>query len=272
MRIPAAHRESKGQGTTIAILDTGCDLDHPDLQENILKAESFVGDGNPDDRQGHGTHCAGIAAASENGRGFIGVAPKAKLLIGKVLDDSGSGSIEGIAAGIMWAVKNDADIISMSLGASSSHPKLFSAIHEALAAGKIVVCAAGNEGQEGGNSVGYPGRYGSVISVGSYNRAGSTSVFSSKGGEVDLLAPGEAIWSTYKNKGYAVLSGTSMATPFVAGLSALILSAHRQRGQGRNHIHDCEDMRNHLLRMTAHPQYFDSTTGYGPLLPFRKFE
>lgn len=270
MNIPDAHKYYRGKGIKIAILDTGIDPDHPDLKENILEGKSFVG-GSVEDRQGHGTHCAGIAAASKNGRGFVGVAPEASLLIAKVLGDNGSGSIAGIVDGIDWAVDRGADIINMSLGASDSSPDLFRAIHRALVQKKIVICAAGNEGRYGGNTVGYPGRYGSVISVGSYNKAGTTSVFSSKGGEIDLLAPGEGIWSTYKRGGYAVLSGTSMATPFVSGLAALILAKHRAEG-GKTPIEDCEDMRNHLLRMTAHPAYFDSTTGYGPLLPFRKFE
>lgn len=266
--LPKLWKQSKGSGVKVAVLDTGCDLKHPDLKGAVIKSETFVGGRTADDKQGHGTHCAGIIGAREDGKGFVGAAPECKLIIGKVLDDRGSGTMRGIAQGIVWAAKNGADIISMSLGAPSSDRYLHDVIHEVLADGIIVIAAAGNSGRMGDNTVGYPGKYGSVLSIGSHGKSGEVSGFSSRGGEVDFLGPGENIWSTYPNGKYASLSGTSMATPFCAGVAALILSKHKKRG-GRTPINNTEDMRNHFMKIAAHAGYFDSSTGYGPLLPFK---
>ena len=228
LRLPQVWRSSEGAGVRVAILDTGIDRDHADLRGAVEGVLDTTGEG-IDDLNGHGTHCAGIVAARRNGVGFIGVAPKASLLVGKVLGNNGSGTLEGVAAGIDWAVKSGADIISMSLGGSIGSPRLHEAVHSALARGCIIVCAAGNEGGLFTNAVGYPGRYGSVITVAAHDRNGLPSGFSSRGAEIDFMAPGEDIWSTYRQGGYAKLSGTSMATPFVAGLCALILAKHRQQ-------------------------------------------
>lgn len=272
LRIPEWWKETEGEGVTIAVLDTGCDLDHPDLQDAIVCAKSFVPRQSiAEDGEGHGTHCCGVIAARKDGDGFVGVAPKASLLVGKVLGDDGGGAFSWITRGIRWAVESGADIITMSLGAPIATPDLHQAIHEAILAGKIVIAAAGNEGRMGGATVGYPARYGSVISVASHNRSMQRSGFSSRGGEVDFMAPGEDIWSTYKKGGYATLSGTSMATPFVAGLAALILAKHKRKPSSATPIYNNEDMRNHLMRMAEHPSYFDPETGYGALLPYNYF-
>ena len=268
--LPDVWLETAGEGVTVAVLDTGIDTDHQDLEAAIADVFDFTGD-KIEDVEGHGTHCAGIIAARLNGVGFVGVAPKSRLLIGKVLNNKGKGDYSWIATGIRWAVKNNADIISLSLGGPSSSQALFTAVHEALAAGKIIICAAGNSGSIFSNSIGYPGRYGSVITVASHDRNGNPSGFSSRGGEIDLMAPGSNIWSTYRNGSYAELSGTSMATPFVAGIAALILSKHRNTPNNVTPIDNNEDMRNHLLRMTAHPGHHDNASGYGPLQPFVMF-
>ncbi len=267
--IPNIWQKTRGENVRVAVLDTGVDTSHPDLSDAVIKSKDFTGDG-IEDSQGHGTHCAGIIAARQNGVGFIGVAPKADLLIGKVLNNRGSGQMEWIANGIDWAVKQNAHIISMSLGGPQSSQVLYESIHKALMKGVLIICAAGNEGTLYQNSIGYPGRYGSVITVASHDRSGNRSGFSSHGGELDVMAPGSNIWSTYKNGGYAELSGTSMATPFVAGLSALILSKHLKKG-GRTPIENNEDLRIHLLRMAGHPGFHDNRRGYGPLLPFQYF-
>ena len=271
LRLPQWWRSSEGEGIRVAVLDTGVDADHPDLEDAIVSAQDFTGEG-VEDLNGHGTHCAGIIAARRNGVGFVGTAPRAELLIAKVLSNQGSGQLDWIADGIDWAVAEGAQIISLSLGSMGDSPALFEAVHAALAKGVIVICAAGNSGSLFSNAVGYPGRYGSVITVAAHDANGQPSGFSSRGAEIDFMAPGEDIWSTYSEGGYARLSGTSMATPFVAGLAALILSYHRQGRAHRTPIGSNEDMKRHLLSMAAHPGHHDMTRGHGPLLPFAYFE
>ncbi|REL27117.1 subtilisin Carlsberg [Thalassotalea euphylliae] len=268
--IPQVWQVTQGEGVKVAVLDTGIDSDHQDLAAAIIDTADFTGDG-IEDANGHGTHCAGVIGARLNGVGFVGVAPKSELLVAKVLANNGSGAYEWIANGVYWAVDNDADIISMSLGGPVSDPELYRAIQYALFYGVHVICAAGNDGGLGTNTIGYPGRYGGVITVASHDRNGNPSGFSSKGGEVDVMAPGSDIWSTYKNGGYAELSGTSMATPFVAGLAALIVAKHKQSGSHNTPLHNNEDLKNHLLFMAAHPGYHDNRAGYGPLNPFSYF-
>lgn len=270
LRLPEVWTKTKGVGVRVAILDTGIDKTHPDLEGAVVATKDFTGSGMRD-VNGHGTHCAGIIGARANGIGFIGVAPEVSLMIGKVLGNDGSGDLGWISAGIDWAVANGADIISMSLGAEGDDPDMYRSIHRALALNKIIVCAAGNAGAVFADNIGFPGRYGSVITVASHDGDGNPSGFSSRGGSVDFMAPGHEIWSTWPDGQYAQLSGTSMATPFVAGLAALILSKHRQPIDHGSPIVTNEDMRAHLMRMAAHPGWHDSARGYGPLLPFAYF-
>ena len=268
--IPDVWRLTQGEGVKVAILDTGIDTDHQDLADAIIDSKDFTTDG-IEDANGHGTHCAGVVGARLNGVGFVGVAPKSQLMIGKVLANNGSGAYSWITEGVYWAVESGADIISMSLGGPESDAELFKAIQYALFHGVYVICAAGNEGSLNQNSIGYPGRYGGVITVASHDRNGNPSGFSSRGGEVDVMAPGSEIWSTYKNGGYAELSGTSMATPFVAGLAALIASKHNNSDSNSTPLDNNEDMKTHLLRMATHPGFHNNQSGYGPLLPFSYF-
>lgn len=268
--IPSVWWETMGEGVKVAVLDTGIDTDHPDFESAIADTADFTGDG-IEDANGHGTHCAGIIGARLNNVGFVGVAPKCQLLIGKVLDDEGRGDYQWIAEGIDWAANQGAHIISMSLGGPVSTNILHKAVHMAMAKGVYIICAAGNEGSLYRNSVGYPGRYGGVVTVASHDRNGNRSGFSSRGGEIDFMAPGSNIWSTYKDGGYAELSGTSMATPFVAGLSALIVAKHLKSTSNNTPLENNEDLKNHLLWMAAHPGHHDNEAGYGPLLPFQYF-
>lgn len=268
--IPDTWVYTMGEGVKVAVLDTGIDTDHQDLKEAIVASKDFTGDG-IEDINGHGTHCAGIVAARLNQVGFVGVAPKADLIIAKVLGNDGSGSFDWIASGVAWAVEQGADIISMSLGGPVSSNRLYKAVHIALAKGVKVICAAGNEGSLFQNSIGYPGRYGGVITVASHDQDGNRSGFSSRGGEIDVMAPGSNIWSTYVDGGYAELSGTSMAAPFVAGLAALIVAKHKKGDHHSTPLHNNEDLKEHLLWMAAHPGYHDNETGYGPLQPFQYF-
>jgi len=268
--IPDVWNLTQGEGSKVAILDTGVDTDHQDLADAIVDSKDFTGDG-IEDGNGHGTHCAGITGARLNGVGFVGVAPKSELLIGKVLSNNGSGAYSWVTNGIYWAVDSGANIISMSLGGPTSDPEMYKAIQYALFFGVHVICAAGNAGSIFTNSIGYPGRYGGVITVASHDYNGNPSGFSSQGGEVDVMAPGSDIWSTYKDGGYAELSGTSMATPFVAGLAALITAKHNSSSSSETPLDNSEDLKNHLLRMATHPGYHDNQSGYGPLQPFNYF-
>ncbi|AHV95133.1 S8 family peptidase [Paenibacillus sabinae] len=229
IQAPAVWGQTKGEGITVAILDTGCEVSHPDLKGRIAGGRNFTDDdnGNPDiyvDYNGHGTHVAGTIAAISNGTGVVGAAPEAKLLILKVLNKDGSGQYEWIINGINYAVEQKADIISMSLGGPEDVPEMHEAIKRAVEANILVICAAGNEGD--GNyatdEFGYPGSYNEVISVGAVDLQRHSANFTNSNNEVDLVAPGAGILSTYLNKGYATLSGTSMATPHVSGAMALI--------------------------------------------------
>jgi major intracellular serine protease len=169
-------------------------------------------------------------AATENQRGVVGVAPEANLLIVKVLDKNGSGQYEWITNGIYYAIEQKVDIISMSLGGPEDVPELHEAIQKAVEHNILVVCAAGNEGdgQDATNEIAYPGCYNEVISVGAINLDRQISDFSNSNNEVDLVAPGENILSTYLKGKYAKLSGTSMATPHVSGALALIKALSNQ--------------------------------------------
>ena len=170
-------------------------------------------------------------AAEDNDIGVVGVAPKASLICGKVLGDDGTGGFDGIVQGIEWAAEQGADIISMSLGGPAPYEPMRAAIQAAIAAGVIVVAAAGNDGRLRDHEIGYPGAYEEVICVGSIDRSTMRSPFSSVGYEIDIMAPGGAVRSCHiPPHYYATLSGTSMATPFVAGVCALALAKNRASG------------------------------------------
>jgi subtilisin len=139
------HSSNKGAGVKVAIIDTGIDYTHPDLDANYKGGYDFVNDADPKDDEGHGTHVAGIIAAEDNGNGVVGVAPQASLYAVKVLDSGGSGYISDVVAGIEWAIENGMDIISMSLGTNSNYKTLRDACDQASAAGILVVAAAGND-------------------------------------------------------------------------------------------------------------------------------
>lgn len=219
---------TKGKGMTVAVLDTGCDH-HPELTDRIIGGRNFTDDdrGNPAiflDYNGHGTHVAGIIAAGENKQGVVGVAPEANLLIVKVLNKDGAGQYDWIIKGLQYAIEQKVDIISMSLGGPLDVPELHEAIKKAIAQNILVVCAAGNEGDgnDATDEYAYPGHYNEVISVGAINHERNPTDFTNSHNEIDVVAPGKEILSTYLNGKYASLSGTSMAAPHVSGALALI--------------------------------------------------
>ena len=218
---------SKGTGIKVAVIDTGIDLRHPDLQANIRGGVNIIRPGrSAADDNGHGTHVAGTIAALNNGIGVIGVAPEAQLYAVKVLDRNGSGFLSNVIAGIKWAITNHMQVINMSLGTSSDIQSLHDAVDAAYAAGIVVVAAAGNSGGTSpADTVNYPARYSSVIAVAATDSTDVRPSWSSEGPEVELAAPGVNIYSTWPGGGYATISGTSMATPHVAGTAALVLKA-----------------------------------------------
>ncbi|MEB3308588.1 MAG: S8 family serine peptidase, partial [Cyanobacteriota bacterium] len=245
-----------GEGMVVAVLDTGVDRNHADLDGNIwtnnleiagngvdddgngfvddVYGWNFAGNNNNTlDVNGHGTHVAGSIAAESNGFGVTGVAYNATIMPVKVLGDSGSGTYQGVAYGIRYAADNGADVINLSLGGGSGDSNVRNAIEYAWGLGVAVVMAAGNEGAA---STGYPAAYASDwgIAVGAINNAGELASFSNRAGSTVLdyvTAAGVSVTSTTPGNSYATWSGTSMATPQVAGAMALLIEANRASGR-----------------------------------------
>jgi thermitase len=227
----AWHTATPNGPVRIAILDTGIDLSHEDLKAKIVKSRNFTTSPSADDQYGHGTHVAGSAAAiTGNGVGVAGTCPTCQLLNVKVLGDDGSGSWSWIASGIRWATNNHAQVINLSLGGSSSSSTVQSAINYAVSKGVVVVAAAGNSST---NAPSYPAFYPKVIAVAATDRKDALASFSNFGNWVDVAAPGVAILSTAPDHDnriwgsgvkYGAISGTSMATPHVAGIAGLVLA------------------------------------------------
>lgn len=227
-----------GKGVNLAILDTGFNLDHPDFEGRTINSESFINGEAVNDLNGHGTHCTGIAASGLNRQNGIryGVAQGASIYIGKVLSNEGVGSDSSILAGLEWALINKCKVISMSLGASVTEGEGYSRIYNDLAKklmdeNILIIAAAGNDSKRSSgvvSPVSHPANCPNIMAVGALDKELSVADFSSagindEGGEVDIAAPGVDIFSSYKGPdNYEVFSGTSMATPFVAGLAALL--------------------------------------------------
>lgn len=210
-------------GVTIAVVDTGLDRAHPEFAGRLARGYDFVqGDTIPQDEHGHGTHVAGIAAATgNNARGVAGMDWQAKIMAVRVLDKNGSGTLANTASGIIWAADHGADVINLSLsGPSFPSPSILEdATYYAYKKGVVVVAAAGNYST---TPVTYPARYPWVIAVGMTDSANTRRSESNYGSDLDLMAPGYSIYSTIPG-GYGYKSGTSMSTPFVSGAAALLL-------------------------------------------------
>ncbi len=243
--LPEAHHYSRGNSQiTVAVLDTGVDLDHPELTEALLPGHDFVNiingarkfvgdylgyDADPDDEVGHGTHVAGIIA----GQGLampLGVVPRCKILPVRVLGAMkrgskrvGAGLLDNINVGIKWAIDQGAHVINMSLGIKHTGGGLphQEVVEYARRKGVTIVAASGNDGQEERY---YPGALPHVITVGAVDDMGQMAAFSTYGQQVDLVAPGTDIYSAYRGQTYGFSTGTSHATPFVTGAVALLKS------------------------------------------------
>lgn len=232
-----------GRGITVAVLDTGYDVHHPDLEGRVGLTHSFITGETVQDGNGHGTHVAGTIGARRHpvgGQRRYSVAPGCRLLVGKVLGDSGGGTSGGVLEGMNWAIGQGADIISMSLGSDTRVGDSYLQYYEAagraaLDAGSMIVAAAGNNGW---NPVGSPANCPSVLAVAAVDeylrRASFSSVaLNGNGGEVDVAGPGVGIYSSWPvdTGAYKVLRGTSVATPHVSGIAALIAQATGLRGR-----------------------------------------
>lgn len=209
-----------GKGAKVCVLDTGF-TDHRDL--SIAGGVNFTTRDANDyaDRQGHGEHVCSIIAQ---------IAPECEIHAVKVLSDSGSGQMSWIMQGIQYAMDINADVINMSLGSPSYFPPLHDMVKRAVAQGIVVCAASGNESDNNlkTEEFSYPGALHEVISVGSINRKGQLSKFSNTNRELDITAPGEHIYALAPGNKYVVLSGTSMATPFVSGIVALVVAEHQE--------------------------------------------
>jgi subtilisin len=254
----------------IAILDTGIDLDHADL--NVFHERSFIpGTINADDDHGHGTHLAGVAAAKDNSFGIVGIAPGARLWAIKVLETSGMGEISTLIKGLDYINQNQnqVDVAVLSLGCECESGALDIAINNSIKAGITIVVAAGNEGKDAGTFT--PANNPEVITVSAiadtdgkcggngpptpYGADDMLASFSNYGNVVDISAPGVDIYSTFKSNSYTKLTGTSMAAPHVAGAAALYISLHPEASPN--------DVKNYLLTSGTNLSDLCNGNGHG---------
>jgi len=280
-------KTSGGNDVKVAIVDTGITPDHLDLKSRVSKCKDFTNlrfpiiNGKCEDKNGHGTHVAGIIAADggEDGLGIYGVAPSAVLYALKVCSVNGTCYADDVAAAVKNAVDDGANIINLSLGSDNSSVLIEEAINYALSKGTLVVAAAGNDGPYP-ESIDYPAAMSNVVAVAAFDSTFKIADWSSRGinsqttplvmeeKDMELSAPGVSIESTWNNGGYAILSGTSMASPFVAGLAAklwaeLPLETEDPAGAVRNTLHE--------ISLDIDQPGEDNSSGFGfamvPLIP-----
>lgn len=246
--IPDLWKHSRGQANgkplICAVLDTGVDDSHPDLKGQVIEAADFTDSRfGPRDIHGHGTWCIGCIAANANDIGVRGIAHESKILSGKVLGDNGAGTDESIARGMKWAHDKGARFFSLSLGGGRMSGWLHRLFTEISDDGCFIFCAAGNDG----GPVNYPAAWPECIAVGAVDKNGELTKFTSRGPEIDILAPGVEMLSTMPGGKYGAMSGTSMATPEAAAIGML---AYGARATLPNPIDDVAEMLT-LLKNTS---------------------
>ena len=237
---PDAHAAGEtGDGADVAVIDTGIQGDHPDLQANVGEGRAFLlglSHGNWEDSNGHGTHCAGTIGAVDDDQGVVGVAPEVTLHAVKVMNSIGTGFTSDIAAGIEWAADQGHDVANLSLGGSGSNT-LREACQYAADRGMLLVAAAGNDGPCT-DCVSAPAAYPECFAVAATDENDDAASFSSTGAEIEIAAPGANVESTYTGGGYQTLSGTSMAAPHVAGGAAQLVANGYSADEARQRLKD----------------------------------
>lgn len=252
-----------GTGVLVGVIDSGI-APHPDLNGKVLLSRTYTGEsGLP--QEAHGTHVAGTIAA--NGA-IRGVAYNARLASYRVLDNRGSGTLDNVIKGVFAAINDRCHVINLSLGGTYNYPPLASAMKAAYDARVVVIVAAGNsgDGNNSTNEISYPGAYPTVECVGAADYNGSATApvpasFSSSNSEVDCCSQGVYVLSTVLNNGYAYMSGTSMATPHIAGVAALLVQKYRRSGLN----YTTQQIYNDITRLCKdiYLPGRDNTTGYG---------
>jgi subtilisin family serine protease len=270
VQVPDTWKYSKGENVTIAIVDSGVDPSHEDLKENLHLDHSKSFHPNETtivDLNGHGTGTAGICAAEQNDNGIIGVAPSAKIIAIKVLGESGTCSNDNIVAALkyLYSIKDKIDIINLSLGSTDPLPdEGYDIIKKLYNEGIVIVAAAGNDPKKG---ILYPAKYPEVFAIGSYgpNLIRDVSDFSAIGPELDFIAGGEKITTTWKNNKYSVLQGTSFASPFVSAIIALLIA----KLKSENKKFTVDQIKQKLIDhcMNKGKNGFDNVRGYGIINP-----
>lgn len=226
---PKVWETCRGKDVKVGIIDTGVQQSHPDLQDNIKSIQGVMDNEKVNDDNGHGTHVAGIIAALDNNIGVVGVAPDVQIYSVKTFDHNGRGRVSDIIDALNWCVENQVNIVNMSFGISMKSIALERAVRAANNRNIILVAASGNSG--GKDSVLYPAKYSEVIAVAASDVDDKAAQFSSGGPEINIIAPGVNITSTYNDKGYKPLSGTSMACPHVTGACALLMSVSKANAE-----------------------------------------
>lgn len=276
---------NKGLGIKIGIIDSGINYNHPDLNNNfdpLNRGYDFVQkDTDPMDVYGHGTHVAGTACAGDNNFGVVGVAPNCALYSLRVLNDDGVGSWSAVIAAMDWAVQNGMQVVNLSLG-SSRDPgtAVKTAFDNAEKIGVVIAAAAGNSGNTAGkgNNIIYPAKYASVIAVGATDATDTRASFSSTGSTLELVAPGVSVLSTWNDSTsphdpqpicvdsvcyYKYGSGTSMASPHVAGVAALVIAKGVADANGNGRINDEVRQRMKETAQDLGKTGWDPQYGYG---------
>jgi len=221
LQVVRAWSKTMGKGALVAVLDSGVDCAHPDLAPNCVSGyNAFDPKAAPADDNGHGTHVAGIIAGAHDWSGMAGMAPEAAILPVKVLNSSGTSKTSDVITGLAWTVRQKPDIINMSLGSPKISEALAKAVKAARKAGILVVCAAGNDS----GPVNYPAAYEDAAAVASMDFANKIAKSSSRGPEIDFIAPGVKIFSAAPGGHFMLMSGTSQAAPHISGLAALAVS------------------------------------------------